>query len=65
MFPGVAGVGGEMGVVSGFDGAVEDVDDVVVLLQADVEIEFVALGFPFDGRKRPENHPFTIPVRTL
>ena len=32
VFPGVAGVGREMGVVSGLDGAVEDVDDVVVLL---------------------------------
>ena len=31
---GVAGVGGEMGVVSGLDGAVEDVDDVIVLFQA-------------------------------
>lgn len=32
VLPGVAGVGGEMGVVSGLDGGVEDVDDVVVLL---------------------------------
>ena len=38
-----------MGSVSGLDVAVEDVDDIVVLLQADVEVETLALSFPFDG----------------
>jgi hypothetical protein len=34
VLPGVAGVGGEMGGVGGLDGGGEDVDEVVVLLQA-------------------------------
>jgi hypothetical protein len=32
-----------MGVVRGLDGTIERVDDVVVLFQADVEVESVAL----------------------
>jgi hypothetical protein len=35
LLPGVAGVGGEMGIVRGLDGGGEDVDDIVVLLRAD------------------------------
>jgi hypothetical protein len=44
---GSARVGGEMGVVSGLDEAVENVDDVVVLFRADVKVESVALGVKY------------------
>jgi hypothetical protein len=44
VFPGDAGVGCEIGVVSGLDGAVERVDDVIVTFQPNVEIKLVALG---------------------
>ena len=41
--PRVTGVSGDVGVVGVVDGVVEHVDDVVVVLKADVEVESVAL----------------------